>query len=69
MDNYTIQERGIPLQTGIAGDSEATFDTNEARQLPELEPVDRGLAAWRVLITAFVFEAVFWGEQQILRGE
>jgi hypothetical protein len=27
-----------------------------------LEPVDGGAAAWRLLSAAFVFEALFWGE-------
>ena len=27
----------------------------------ELRPVDGGLAAWSVLATAFVFEAILWG--------
>jgi len=30
-----------------------------------LEPVDRGLAAWRLLGSAFIVEAFFWG--RILR--
>jgi hypothetical protein len=29
--------------------------------IQELKPVDGGVAAWTVLITAFVFEAVLWG--------
>ena len=27
-----------------------------------LEPVDRGPAAWKLLCTAFVFEALLWGK-------
>ena len=27
-----------------------------------LAPTDRGLAAWRLLCTAFVFEALLWGK-------
>lgn len=27
-----------------------------------LEPQDRGLAAWRLLCVAFVFEALLWGK-------
>lgn len=26
-----------------------------------LKPVDGGLAAWRVLLAAFMFEAILWG--------
>lgn len=28
----------------------------------QLEPTDRGPAAWRLLCIAFVFEALLWGE-------
>lgn len=27
-----------------------------------LKPVDGGIAAWRVLLAAFMFEAILWGE-------
>ena len=30
-----------------------------------LEPADRGLAAWRLLGAAFVFEALLWGKSLI----
>jgi len=36
-----------------------------------LEPVDSGVAAWRLLCAAFVFEALFWGKTfhiAILKG-
>lgn len=32
----------------------------------QLHPVDGGFAAWRLLWTAFVFEALLWGARQIL---
>ena len=35
--------------------------TSEETVIQELKPVDGGVAAWTVLITAFVFEAVLWG--------
>ena len=28
----------------------------------QLKPADRGAAAWKVLLAAFVFEALFWGK-------
>lgn len=28
----------------------------------QLKPVDGGLAAWRVLLAAFMCEAILWGE-------
>jgi MFS family permease len=30
-------------------------------QIPALPPIDGGLAAWRLLLAAFVFEALLWG--------
>jgi hypothetical protein len=35
--------------------------TSDETVIQELKPVDGGVAAWTVLITAFVFEAVLWG--------
>lgn len=37
-------------------DDEAVHATDQ-----QLEPVDGGLAAWRVLLAAFMFEAILWG--------
>lgn len=28
----------------------------------QLQPADRGAAAWKVLFAAFMFEALFWGK-------
>lgn len=28
----------------------------------QLEPTDRGFAAWKLLLTAFIFEALLWGD-------
>lgn len=33
----------------------------------ELAPTDRGLAAWKLLGTAFVFESLLWGKYYIVR--
>jgi hypothetical protein len=35
--------------------------TSDETVIQELKPVDGGVAAWTVLVTAFVFEAVLWG--------
>lgn len=32
----------------------------------QLAPADGGLAAWRMLISAFVFEALLWGERHFM---
>lgn len=32
------------------------------REISGLGAVDRGRDAWRVLLAAFIFEALFWGE-------
>jgi hypothetical protein len=42
-------------------DSEAAPHTEH-----QLEPTDRGRAAWRLLGLAFVFESFFWGELSFL---
>jgi MFS family permease len=38
-------------------DNSHTFST----QIQTLPPIDGGLSAWRLLLTAFVFEALLWG--------
>jgi hypothetical protein len=35
---------------------------NEQNAVQSLKPVDGGITAWRVLIAAFIFEALLWGE-------
>lgn len=32
----------------------------------QLEPADRGAAAWRLICVAFVFEALLWGEGKLV---
>jgi len=60
-----------------AGPSRSQTDRSETPIVPtnnitsgetviqELKPVDGGVAAWTVLITAFVFEAVLWGSHHL----
>jgi hypothetical protein len=36
--------------------------TQEPTTATSLPPADGGLAAWRLLITAFIFEALLWGQ-------
>jgi hypothetical protein len=46
-------------------EGDRVYDTeNRARDMTDnqLKPVDGGLAAWRVLLAAFMFEAILWGE-------
>ena len=45
-------------ETPAISPSNITFDETV---IQELKPVDSGVAAWTVLVTAFVFEAVLWG--------
>lgn len=35
----------------------------ENEHVPELVPIDRGRAAWRMLLSAFIFESLLWGKQ------
>jgi len=41
--------------------NEVSQDSREVQQY--LEPTDRGIAAWRLLGAAFVFEALLWGKE------
>lgn len=51
MDNDTQLELREALQVTSA----------HTRDQAQLAPVDRGKDAWRVLLAAFIFEALFWG--------
>lgn len=53
-DHLELENRGSTSVPAIEHD----FDTSEQVQLP---PVDGGRDAWRVLLAAFTFEALFWG--------
>lgn len=45
-----------------------TQDTTEPAEIQQrvLDPVDGGFAAWRIICVAFVFEALLWGEQDVI---
>lgn len=49
-----LQDVGGLLSDGL--------DTTNEREVAQLEPVDSGMSAWQVLISAFVFEGVFYGK-------
>jgi hypothetical protein len=64
----TLDSRAPPIQLSTLPTSNtliADEDTNPpaffSSQTPGLPPVDGGLAAWRLLLAAFVFEALLWG--------
>jgi hypothetical protein len=42
------------------------LSTEEPETATSLPSADGGLAAWRLLIVAFVFEALLWGEPRTL---
>ena len=46
-------------EAGDAGDTEAASPGGGSEH--ELSPVDGGKAAWRMLISAFIFESLLWG--------
>lgn len=55
-----VQSTPMPRSSAFELPQEGNFeDTGETGQY--LAPVDRGPAAWRLLIVAFIFEAFFWG--------
>ena len=49
-----------PSSASAAGGGSVISEGHRGDQ--QLEPADRGLAAWKVLCAAFMFEAVLWGE-------
>lgn len=61
-------ESGTQLQTLSSRRDEPGFHVEPAesheenRDAQELEPVDRGRAAWRMLLSAFIFESLLWGK-------
>jgi len=54
----TSQSQTETSEAPAISPSNITFDETV---IQELKPVDGGVAAWTVLVTAFVFEAVLWG--------
>jgi MFS family permease len=64
----TSDSRARPIQLSTLSTSDTLVpneDTNPheffSSHTPGLSPVDGGLAAWRLLLAAFVFEALLWG--------
>jgi hypothetical protein len=55
-EGTSVNEFELRVQTG---DGQVVPADDMVMQ--ELKPVDGGIAAWTVLITAFVFEAILWG--------
>ncbi len=62
----SIELQGVPLPTSLRRESHSShldqYGISDAESVQQqLEPADRGLAAWRLLAVAFVFEALLWG--------
>jgi hypothetical protein len=57
--NATCPQEGSQREdtTGPTTDQQNSHETTGQSLLP----YDRGMAAWRMLISAFVFEALLWG--------
>lgn len=53
---FESYERASPQPQDVEGQR-----VNGRRREQELVPVDGGPAAWRLLCTAFMFEALLWG--------
>ncbi|TDZ14641.1 Aspyridones efflux protein apdF [Colletotrichum orbiculare MAFF 240422] len=47
--------------TNHEGEAESNSSMELQRTEHQLNPTDRGLPAWKLLLTAFVFEALLWG--------
>jgi hypothetical protein len=62
LQNYhvtAISEEGMPKSLFAQGRN--TLDIERAIVVQQLKPADGGPAAWKLLIAAFVFEALLWG--------
>ncbi|KAF4632193.1 hypothetical protein G7Y89_g5938 [Cudoniella acicularis] len=53
--------RELHIFTSPAQQSESPDTESDNAVIQQLQPVDGGVVAWRVLIAAFVFEALLWG--------
>lgn len=63
MTSLELQDRNTPpLSESV---HERFHDRENAHDIPIVEqnlaPADSGAAAWRLLVVAFVFEALLWG--------
>jgi hypothetical protein len=64
MESTPVQLESLETnRSQITGRLESVRSNNhDSETAPQsLQPVDGGIAAWRVLIAAFVFEALLWG--------
>lgn len=59
--NTNIELTILPNQSTIIGDNSSRASHVFSDQTPTLPPVDGGRPAWRLLLAAFVFEALLWG--------
>lgn len=58
----TIQLQNIPVARTNHNERTPEIDTTQdSITIQQLKPADGGHAAWRVLVSAFVFEALLWG--------
>lgn len=57
---WTAPQSAVQPRSQISGND--VISENEEITGRQLERVDGGLAAWRILIGAFVFEALLWGQ-------
>jgi len=59
-----VRSETLTLPPASLHDNNPNVETNGV-VVQQLKPADEGLAAWRMLIVAFVFEALLWGKQDI----
>jgi len=64
MTSLELQDRNPPPLS--ESEHEPSHDRENAYDIPVVEqnlaPADSGAAAWRLLVVAFVFEALLWGQ-------
>ena len=62
---HSIVRKEVPLPNKDSQDtrrSDLELGEGDTSSTAELLPTDRGAAAWKVLLGAFVFEAILWGK-------
>ena len=61
LENQNGSANPIPSSASAAEDDSVNSEGNRGGD-QQPEPADQGVAAWKVLCAAFMFEAVLWGE-------
>lgn len=67
MASVEMNSLATPPRDAYDASDDTESPQDQSRIEHQLEPTDRGLAAWRLLCIAFIFEALLWGKSQLAR--